>query len=512
MTDLKLTVIKALEKHRLDTSLSEEERPDHLLLLSAEYRGSIELPEGVSALFITDNPLIAKEVLADAADWLSVVLIGVPEDAETLDGLCELWRSDEPSDYLHKRYVRLVKALKTAFDADFYARALTVAADTVLDMLWFKRSDGIHTLVNKQFCEIVHKSREDVVGKDHFYIWDVPRPAAGSADNSCEESEEAAISSGSTVVFDEPVKTKDGMKQFTTYKTPLYDRFGNLFGTVGVGHDVTNFSNMGLELSILVENLPYPMTIFTSDWKAMKMNRGFVELAGTYSEAQIAAFDYRAWKESALTPVEGEGTENEYEYRSGDEVRRIILSELEILDHFDNVSGYFVTVQDITYQRAYESSIIEAANTDILTGIHNRRFFYSALTGLQGKRFTLLYMDIDRFKAVNDSFGHDAGDDVLIVTSRLIKEMFPGSICCRLGGDEFAVIDDQIPLEELTGRCRVLEEKVLKAFEKYGLGTAISIGIYETDGSAADIDAVIRQGDRKMYEIKKLHHDRLEHK
>jgi hypothetical protein len=53
-------------------------------------------------------------------------------------------------------------------------------------------------------------------------------------------------------VFDEPLKTSEGMKQLKTYKTPLYDIFGNIEGTVGVAKDVTDFGNMGIELSILV--------------------------------------------------------------------------------------------------------------------------------------------------------------------------------------------------------------------------------------------------------------------
>ena len=79
-------------------------------------------------------------------------------------------------------------------------------------------------------------------------------------------------------------------------------------------------------------------------------------------------------------------------------------------------------------------------------------------------------------------------------------------MCARLGGDEFAAIDSEHDVEFLRQKSRELEEAVKKAFEKYGLGTTISIGIYETDGSGADIDRIISLSDERMYEVKRERH------
>lgn len=514
MTDLKLAVVKALQKVTLDTTVSEEELPENLILLSIPYDGRFDVPAGMAVVFITDNLNIAREVIDGYAGKLNVIFIG--EDAGDIEEeLYDFWHLSETPEQLRRRYIKLIRRIKLGFDADFYKHALLTTIDTVPDMLWFKRIDGIHMLVNDAFTKVVNKKRAEIIGRDHYYIWDVPKPEQGSG-LAFDESEEQAISSGTTYICDEPVQTREGIKQFTTYKTPLYDRYGNIFGTVGVGHDVTNFSNLGIELSILVESLPFPMIIFTSDWRVVRMNSNFVELTGAYTQAQIDSFSYQAWKTEKLMPVtdreehpEKNTATREYELTVGGETRRIILSEIEIRDYFDNISGYFVTVQDITYQRAYESSILEAAHTDILTGLYNRRYFYSLLTSMEGKPFTLLYMDLDRFKAVNDSFGHAAGDDVLTTTARLMKEFFPNSVCFRLGGDEFAVIDEENSAAELTFQSKLLEDAVYEAFKVYGQGTTISIGILETDGSTDDIDKIIRQGDIKMYEAKKLHHDKF---
>lgn len=512
MTDLKLAVVKALKKVALNTAVPEEELPENLILLSIPYDGRFEVPSGMAVVFITDDLNIAREVSRSYEGRLNIILIG--EDAGDMEEeLYDFWHLSETPEQLRRRYIKLIRRIKLGFDADFYKHALLTTIDTVPDMLWFKRIDGVHMLVNEAFTKIVNKKRSEIIGRDHYFIWDVPRPEQGSA-LTCDESEEQAISSGTTYICDEPVQTREGIKQFTTYKTPLYDRYGNIFGTVGVGHDVTNFSNLGIELSILIESLPFPMTIFTSDWNVVRMNANFSQLTGAYTQAQIDAFNYAEWKSAHLTPI-GEREEHpekhtatrEYELIIAGEPRRVIVSEIEIMDNFDNISGFFVTVQDITLQREYENSILEAAHTDILTGLYNRRYFYSLLTSMEGRPFTLLYMDIDRFKAVNDSFGHGAGDDVLTTTASLMREHFPESVCFRLGGDEFAVIDDLSADEQLAEASKKLEQAVFEAFKVYGLGTTISIGIFRTDGSTDDIDKIIRQGDRRMYEVKKQHHD-----
>ena len=120
----------------------------------------------------------------------------------------------------------------------------------------------------------------------------------------------------------------------------------------------------------------------------------------------------------------------------------------EIRDYFDNLSGYFLIMTDITYQRAYEESILKAANTDMLTGMFNRRFFYNYLSENAAKPMTLFYMDLDRFKYVNDRYGHARGDVVLIKTATVIKTRFPKATSARLGGDEFALVMEGVLCDE----------------------------------------------------------------
>lgn len=295
MMDFKLHVLSGLPQDMFSPALSEHDFPRGVTgTLQSWTCGQLPLPADSATLVLTDSAQTVRDLCREKPDRLHVVYAGSPSDVSGLeDALEDVWSPQEAPAARKDRYDRLVKVLQDRFDLWFYKNALATTIDTVPDMLWYKRLDGIHMMVNDAFTGIVHKTKEDVTGKDHFYIWDAPRPAEGSGEFACAESEEIAISTGKTYICDEPVKTREGMKQFTTYKTPLYDMFGNVFGTVGVGHDVTNFSNLGIELSILVENLPFPMTIFTPDWRVVRMNRTFAELTGIQSEEEQAAFDYQ---------------------------------------------------------------------------------------------------------------------------------------------------------------------------------------------------------------------------
>lgn len=514
MTDFKLQVVNALARALFD--FSEQDFPDGISGSLCTYDGAeLPLPEDSATLLLTDSTELVRSLSWNKPERLHIVFIGSLDDSAGYeDSLEDIWCPAEGAAGLRRRCLRLMKTLKGEYDLWFYQNALLTTINSVPDMLWYKRIDGIHMLVNNAFTEIVHKPKSDIHGKDHFDIWDVPRPAGGSASFACAESEEITISSGKLYICDEAVKTREGMKQFTTYKSPLYDMFGTVFGTVGIGHDVTSLSNLGNQLSILVENLPFPISVFDPDWKPVRMNSAFSDLAGVAAEEELAGFDYRAWKAGLLRPV-GDRSEDsarhaasrEYQLNLNGRTRLFNVTELEIRNYFGDVTGYFSMMEDITYRRAYEQSILKAANTDTLTGLYNRRYFDNFVHGNTGKPFHLLYMDLDRFKQINDVHGHNVGDGVLVKVAELLREFFPHMVIARLGGDEFVVVDEDHDRAFIDRRCAEFEAAVTEALREYGQDASISIGVARADGSAEDIDRVLRESDANMYAAKRRRHD-----
>jgi diguanylate cyclase (GGDEF)-like protein len=154
----------------------------------------------------------------------------------------------------------------------------------------------------------------------------------------------------------------------------------------------------------------------------------------------------------------------------------------------------------------------EAANTDALTGIFNKRYLLEALDGHVARARTLaspyavVFCDLDHFKAVNDTHGHDAGDAVLQEFSRLIKTRFVrhSDVFARFGGEEFVVL---LPGTDGEGAARVAERirgAVASHLFTYGpraLAVTVSIGVAEWRGDT-DAGDLLRRADKAMYASK----------
>ncbi|MHC8329433.1 putative bifunctional diguanylate cyclase/phosphodiesterase [Pseudomonas sp. LB1P83] len=171
-----------------------------------------------------------------------------------------------------------------------------------------------------------------------------------------------------------------------------------------------------------------------------------------------------------------------------------------------------VTVLDMSVVRHLHQQLEFQAVTDPLTGLLNRRGFYQTVENLllRGERsdgaWVLLYLDLDGFKRVNDSLGHDAGDRVLRWVSEQLKACLrPFDILARMGGDEFtALLDLEFP-EQAAKIAEKLIERVSICQQIDGLDIALgaSIGIAAYPDCGANLDGLLRASDIAMYEAKR---------
>ena len=472
----------------------------------------IDSAEDVDVLIVTDKSATVEAL--EKKENVYIVYLGKYADiAKYAHKADDAWPEDEAYDFTVIRFKRFISALYGKHQEWSFRYLLDVTINSMPDLLWYKRVDGIHMLVNDVFAQTVHKEKSDIIGKDHYYIWDAPRPAEGEGEFACAESEEIAISTGKTYIGEENVETREGMKQLMTYKTPIYNKFGTVFGTVGIGHDITTISNLGIELTIIVDNIPLPMIVLSDEGKVVRTNAMFDELAKV---ADKENFNYEEWKATALKPSGRLQIDNkkhvavqEFTMDGNGKEFTYIVTEQEIRDYFDKVTGYFCLFRDMTDQRENEKRIIEAATTDSLTGIFNRRYFYDYISERANDPMTLLYMDLDYFKEINDEYGHDMGDYVLKKTAHILRDSQDDSVTARLGGDEFAtVINRVLSQDELVELCARLEKTIEETFAAEGLKLSISIGAAVTDGSIPDIDTFIKDSDSKMYESKQQHHSK----
>ena len=156
---------------------------------------------------------------------------------------------------------------------------------------------------------------------------------------------------------------------------------------------------------------------------------------------------------------------------------------------------------------------IELALTDALTGLNNRRYLETHMASMleqsvkQGRNLVLMILDIDHFKMVNDTHGHDAGDDVLRGFAERVKRVIRNAdLMCRLGGEEFVVVmpDTSLPLAQtIAERVRGSVQAEPFAIERGGraIPITVSIGLAQTTPDA-NPDALFRRADRALYRSK----------
>jgi c-di-GMP phosphodiesterase len=157
-----------------------------------------------------------------------------------------------------------------------------------------------------------------------------------------------------------------------------------------------------------------------------------------------------------------------------------------------------------------------ASNTDSLTGIYNRKKFeeYSSLILNDAKRykhsFSLVLIDLNKFKPINDTYGHDVGDAVLIFFSRTILENIRETdYLFRIGGDEFILLLNNTSFEEAQIIIKKVEQKLeenLFIQESIQIQIGASFGIVQYTQSDDTIDSLIKIADQRMYENKKSKH------
>jgi len=178
-----------------------------------------------------------------------------------------------------------------------------------------------------------------------------------------------------------------------------------------------------------------------------------------------------------------------------------------------SVRNYIAQFSDITERKQAGEIIWRHANFDGLTGLPNRRLFHDRLvqdikrTRRAGHSVALLFVDLDRFKEVNDVLGHQVGDELLVqAATRLVGCVRDSDTVARLGGDEFTVILNDVPDASLV--TKIVESMACSLSQPYAIGKervhlSASIGIATCPQDGGDADTLLQHADQAMYRAKK---------
>jgi diguanylate cyclase (GGDEF)-like protein/PAS domain S-box-containing protein len=195
----------------------------------------------------------------------------------------------------------------------------------------------------------------------------------------------------------------------------------------------------------------------------------------------------------------------------GNDNRVITATRLPILGD-DGRAQYLVTViQDVTERKLAEARIAHMAHHDALTGLPNRAAFNERFDDIleqaakTNEPFAVMCIDLDRFKEINDVFGHAIGDDLLCALTSRLQTAAEGAFLARLGGDEFALITTEKPLP---ASAALLSDRLLSCVveefdlvgHKLRIGLSVGIAIYPTDGT--DATSLLGNADAALYRAK----------
>ncbi|MDQ1709108.1 MAG: hypothetical protein QOG49_493 [Frankiaceae bacterium] len=197
--------------------------------------------------------------------------------------------------------------------------------------------------------------------------------------------------------------------------------------------------------------------------------------------------------------------------RRDEGVRWTALSVSAITDDDGKPNYALAHVQDITERKESEAKLTQMALHDTLTGLANRALLMEQLeqaisrSARQGGQIAVLFIDLDRFKVINDSLGHDAGDELLVTVAERLNSCLRGSdVAARLGGDEFVVVCENVAdSTEALGVAHRLEQAIGSPTTIKGVSTTITASIGVVIAAAgASADSLLRDADAAMYKAK----------
>ncbi|MEW6646231.1 MAG: EAL domain-containing protein [Pseudomonadota bacterium] len=372
---------------------------------------------------------------------------------------------------------------------------------------------------NRQYADDLGVATEAITGKSDFDFF--PAELA----EAYRSVDRQVIASGELDEREEPY-VKDGETRYIhTVKTPLRDERGRTLGLLGVFWDVTAQREVDAQLrqaAAVFESTAEGVMIIGVDGRIVAVNNAFVAITG-YSQ------DEALGKTITLLHADAEGDtlfqgvwpqvhqtgqwqgEARARRKNGESFPQWITVSA-VRDERGAVTHYVLVFTDITVLKRSQQQLDHLAHHDPLTDLPNRVLFNMRLTHAlsharrNGQRVGVLFLDLDRFKDVNDTLGHPVGDALLQqVAQRFQQRMRETDTIARTGGDEFIVIaEDVAAASDLAQVAQKLLDVFQETFHVGGsdihLGASIGISLFPDDGD--DAETLVKNADIAMYRAK----------
>jgi diguanylate cyclase (GGDEF)-like protein/PAS domain S-box-containing protein len=398
---------------------------------------------------------------------------------------------------------------------------LQALLDTIPSPVFFKDIEGRYQDCNHPFAaHVLGMGKHQILGRT---IHDLPHVIPPDLANLYDEYDRSLVANLGTQMYEAPVICANGeQRDFLFAKTLFHGTNEQVAGIVGVMLDITERHRIEQALResearmlVVMRNVPIVLLALDTDGYCMLAEgRGLAAMGLGPGEAvgqHISALLYHDARAQHCFQQALDGKEARWEIHGVQDEQFFEVTLTPVRDDDGRVREVIGVAMDISIRKASEAQIQHLAFTDPLTGLANRRRLYEqgrawlAEASAAPSDLALLYLDLDRFKAVNDTLGHDAGDTLLMqVARRLLTCIEHDDLLARIGGDEFALL---LPQSSATEALEVAQRMLEQLSHPFYLRTQPvriggSFGITTSSTESGSFSHLLTQADIAMYYAK----------
>jgi diguanylate cyclase (GGDEF)-like protein/PAS domain S-box-containing protein len=388
--------------------------------------------------------------------------------------------------------------------------------------IYTKDLEGRYTYVNQAVLTLFNKELTEVIGYDDSYFFDL------SVSIELKKNDLEVMNNALRVESEESnyIISKQETRLFKVIKKPLFDNKGNVTGMCGISTDITDEKKLQHKvneqkhlLDTILNNIDAHIYMKNSERTFMYVNSKVANLFGDSAQNIVGKKDIDVLPQEIA----------DHFYKSDREVfttnSKQVIEESVIDDegkthHYISTKIPFIQEGKLPALIGFSSEVTELynlkeefkklANTDSLTNLYNRRFFTERASSefQRAKRYslpmTLISIDIDHFKEINDKFGHPAGDKVLIEVSKCLEvNLRETDTLARIGGEEFSILLPQTSINEaniLAERIRLQQsELVIMGDSQNNIKLTVSIGVSSISDNDKSFDELFSRTDKALY-------------
>jgi len=493
------------------------------------------------------NLLGLKQTTIDVQTWNTLLLPAIQQSLA----------DDEQQFFMGKRNYRITSSLLDIEHQSVICVFVEAINDQIQSVDYFyslldnlgayvycKDKNYHYTYANQQVCELFNCSSQNIVGKTDFELF-----GEESGKKLKDEYDREVIEHGKVIKQEECnfLAHLNEYRYYLSIKKPLFNSKGEHEGLFGISLDITDQKNLQhrnfeneQKLSTILDNAGAYIFIKDKDLRFKYinkrtqdlfqltedeiLNKSNVQLLGEEQGEEFSKTDRQVFSTGKkVTCIET--------FKLPDMTLYYWTVKIPLLNEDGEIDSFIGISTDITEQKELENDLVslnislnekvdeitslknelqKQATQDVLTGLHNRRYFEQSIEVLMAQRgnnsLSLLMIDVDYFKRINDQFGHSVGDDVLKFLATVMNEKCrAGDLVCRYGGEEFLIALPNTPINSGLSRAEWIRQhfnqRAAKEFPSLP-SLSVSIGIAELSASNIDFDELFKLADNALYKAK----------